>query len=117
MIALAPIRDGQLWQWKATDQFGKSVTYQAHGPSCTESHMLQYLRDTFRNVQITNIERLEDGQYKPATGMIESHVFEYGHMRKAQAEILGHDAHPDKPLLNRMLIPRRQIVRAAIPRT
>jgi hypothetical protein len=72
----------QLWGWTATDQFGRSREYQARGPDVTESAMLEFMRNSMKNATITNMRRLEDREYKPATGSVESHLYHLGHMEK-----------------------------------
>lgn len=103
----------QLWEWTATDRFGKSTVYQAHGPDCTEAQMRDHLMRSFINVRFTDIKRLADGQYKPATGMIESHTFSHGHYDRVMSE-LGYLVKPERPVISRNLIQRRPIVRAGI---
>lgn len=68
----------QLWGWTATDAFGRSRPYQAYGPDVTESAMLEHLQKHFRNVTITDLKRLKDGEYIPAAGEIESHTYHFG---------------------------------------
>ncbi len=68
----------QLWQWTATDKFGKSRNYQCHAPDTSESTMLAHLKEHYRNVTITNLHRIADGEYKPPSGPIESHTYSFG---------------------------------------
>lgn len=76
----------QLWEWTATDVFGKPTTYQAYGPDVTEAAMREHIAKHFRNVTITSLKRLQDGEYKPATGPVESHTFHFGALEAAQRE-------------------------------
>lgn len=76
----------QLWGWTATDAFNRPRDYQAYGPDVTEAAMLEHLKLHFRNVTITGLKRLQDGEYKPATGEIESHTYHFGLIDAVQRE-------------------------------
>jgi hypothetical protein len=71
---------GELWEWVGTDRFGKSTTYQTHGPNTTESTMLANLRRAYTGLTITALKRIASGQYIPPNPdkPVEEHAFMSG---------------------------------------
>lgn len=106
----------QLWEWTATDAFGRSQKYQAHGPDVTEAGMLEHLQKHFRNVTITGLRRCKDGEYKPATGAIEAHTYHFGAL-DALYRAEGIMPYTDMLARQRQAIARSPILRPSILRT
>lgn len=75
-----------LWEWTATDNLGKSRTYQtAISQGHTEAAVLEHLRGHYRNLTITSIKEITTRDIKPATGTVERHTFTFGIIDEIEA--------------------------------
>ncbi len=68
----------QLWEWTRVDPDGKSRTYQMECVDAPEDSIAAHLQQHYPHAKITGLKRIAPGARKDATGLVESHLFEWG---------------------------------------
>jgi hypothetical protein len=71
----------RVWEFVATDMMGVEKTYQHAGPDVPEAAVLEHLKRHFRNCTITSLKEIGPKDLKPPTGVVQSHLFDFGIIR------------------------------------
>lgn len=78
------------WAWRSRDREGKIREWMTEGPDVPEEAMRRHLQGHYRNLEVFDVHNALHGkpvEYKPSTGIVECHTFDYGIIESLEREL------------------------------